>query len=238
MKILVTVLLTALFVFALATAWVDYVQPQIDQTARASAEKAAPVAESPPPKKRVRKVSPPVDPDLLPVPGDDPLESSPAPTRIKPTEKDSADLLAQKMEEVKRQETSLAARQEALRMIYDDIRSELAAVDVIRKQASEDLAAAERRIFDTAQPSKPTRTAKAASPAPRVAGETSAVRADAMFIRHLVDQGKMETAISVLKAMKGRDAAGVLTYLSTLDSKLALQLADRVQAGDSGTIRR
>lgn len=245
MKVLVTVLLTALFVFALATTWVDFVQPQIEQIARTAAQKAAPVVETQPSKRR-RKVLEAVESELLPVPAQKsptPLAESPKQASDeKPGESEST-LLSQKLAEVKRQEADLAAREEALRMIYDDIRTELATVDQIRKRANADLAEAERRILETAQYSpqqapKTTRTTRNSPVAPRTAGQTPAIRAEAMFIRHLVDQGKMETAVSVLRSMKGRDAASVLMAISSIDAKLADKLTARVQVDMSETVRR
>lgn len=247
MKILVTVLLTSLFVFALATAWVDFVQPKLEQAAQDSSSKSALAADPAPGKKRRRGAAVVEDPELLPVPVEaasaTPKDSLGLTPRKAEPDPESAAIIAEKLDEVKRQESTLVARQEALRMIYDDIREELSVVDQIRKRASEDLAEAERRIVESAQPSRPTRTVKGSAPVARTgtsasAGATSSVRADAIFIRHLVDEGKMETAVSVLKSMKGRDAAGVLTYLSSLDGKLANQLADRVQADSGETVRR
>ncbi len=243
MKILLTVLLTALFVFALATTWVDIVQPQLDRIARATAEKPAAVAESTPTKKRPRKTTPSAS-ELLPVPSDEDSALQPevagkadSKARISRGTRESAELLAQKMDEVKQQESSLTARQESLRMIYDDIRTELAAVDELRKRTNEDLAEAEQRGLDVAQRRAP-RAARNAPPIPRTAGGSPAIRGEALIIRRLVEQGKMETAVSLLKSMKGRDAANVLEALSTMDSKLAIRLADTVPASRDDTIRR
>lgn len=242
MKILVTVLVTALFVFALATAWVDYVQPHLEQVARTEAAKAAAIIEPAAPKKRIRKARVSEELDLLPVPADgDSSEVAESPPRAAKSaaQREMTSQLTEKLEEVKRKEADLATRQESLRMIYDDIRTELAVVDEIRKRANDDLAQAERRMFDTAQPkrSQPPKMSRTPS-SPKVASEPPAIRAEAMFIRHLVDEGKMETAISLLKAMKGRDAVGVLGVLDSVDSKLADQLAARVQADMSETVRR
>ena len=123
-------------------------------------------------------------------------------------------------------------------MIYDDIRSELASVDDLRKRTSEDLVEAERRMLNVAQRKTPKLAAARISPVPRNAAASPAIRGEALIIRRLVEEGKMETAVSLLKSMKGRDAASVLEALSAVDSKLAIRLADTVPTGRSETIRR
>lgn len=250
MKTLVTVLLTALFVFALATAWVDYIQPQLGQPVIATAEKPSP-AVAPSVKRRPRKkvtteapaeLAPAADlaadladevaeQELATVPQKKPKSVNQSP--------ETARLLAQRLDEVKEHESTLAGRQEALRMIYEDIRAELATVDQLRKQTSDELAEAERRVQDVAQrrPSQPSKPTRSVPPA-RTAGESSSIRGEALFIRRLVDDGKMETAVSVLRAMKGRDAASVLESLSSMDSKLAERLADAVPSNRDETVRR
>lgn len=239
MKILVTILLTAMFVFALATTWVDYVQPQLDQAARPKIEKPSAVAEAPVVRKRIRKAAAPIDPELLPVPGDEATHADHEDPKPKTSPAETAAVLSQKMDEVKQHEANLAARQETLRMIYDDIRSELSMVDEMRKQTSSELAEAERRVRDVAQ-RKPAATTKVTRPSTsaRIADENTTIRGEALFIRRLVDEGKMVTAVAVLKSMKGRDAASVLESLSTLDSKLADRLADSVSAGGDEPVRR
>lgn len=243
MKILVTVLLTALFVFALASTWVDFVQPQLDQQSKLTAAKQAAQAETVIPKKRPRKVPRPVDQELLPVPTEDeevverkPVRKLEKPKPSKPPEPavESTELLA----DVKEQETKLAARQEALRMIYDDIRTELAAVDDLRKRTREDMANAELQLLDVAQRAPRSTSPKVTQTVTRPNGESAFIRSQALFIRKLVDEGKQETAISVLKSMKARDAAGVLASLSTIDARLADRLADTVQAAREDAVRR
>ncbi len=244
MKTLVTVLLTALFVFALATAWVDYIQPQLGQPVIVTAEKPAP-APAPSAKRRPRKkvaTAPPAE--LMPSTDEETLvdEASAVPQQLPkavPQSPEPAKLLAKRLDEVKEQESTLASRQEALRMIYEDIRAELAPVDQFRKQTSDELAEAERRILEVAQrkPAQPSKPSRSFPPA-RTAGESPSIRGEALFIRRLVDDGKLETAVSVLRAMKGRDAASVLESLSSLDSRLAERLADAVPGHRDDTVRR
>lgn len=237
MKILLTVLMTALSVFALATAWVDYVQPRVGQSTVTVAAPAMAVAEVPVTKKRNRK--PVIKPDtgLVPVPtGDDAALSVAGPVPA------AADVrqLAERLDEVKIQESRLAARQEELRLIYEDIRTELSVVGELRKRTSDDLAEAERRGLKS-EPLAATSPAPKARTAPspaRAASANGANRGTALILRRLVDEGKMETAVSMLKSMKQRDAAGVLETLESTDSKLADRLAISILTGRDETIRR
>ncbi|HEY4263121.1 MAG TPA: hypothetical protein VGM98_23365 [Schlesneria sp.] len=242
MKILVTVLMTALFVFAAASTWVDYVQPQLNQQAKVAAEKQAAIAEAPAPRKRPRKVIAAVEPALLPVPdeeSEDIAEPKVVTKRVTAAKAKAIDAeAASLLTDVKEQESKLAVRQEALKMIYDDIRSELAAVDDLRKQTREDMANAELRLLEVAQRAPRTTKNKLVVNANRPSGESAFIRSQALFIRKLADDGKIETAISVLKAMKERDAAGVLTSLDGIDANLADRLATTVQAGRNDVIRR
>ncbi len=243
MKILVTVLMTALFVFALASTWVDFVQPQMNQQAKVAAEKQAALAETPAPRKRPRKVVPAVEPELLPVPDEEAevvvAEPKVVTKRVSAAKARAVDAeAASLLTDVREQESKLAVRQEALKMIYDDIRTELAAVDDLRKRTREDMADAELRMLDVAQRTPRSTKSKPIANANRPSGESAFIRSQALFIRKLVDDGKIETAISVLKAMKERDAAGVLTSLDGIDSNLADRLATTVQAGRNDVIRR
>ena len=240
MKILVTVLLTALFVFALASTWVDFVQPQLNQQAKLTAAKQVAQAETVIPKKRPRKAPRPVETELLPVPTEDEevVERKPARKFEKPKPQPALTESTELLADVKEQETKLAARQEALRMIYDDIRTELAAVDDLRKRTREDMADAELRLLDVAQRAPRSASPKVTQTVTRPNGESAFIRSQALFIRKLVDDGKQETAISVLKSMKARDAAGVLASLSTIDARLADRLADTVQAAREDAVRR
>lgn len=242
MKILVTVLMTALFVFAAASTWVDFVQPQLNQQAKVAAEKQAALAEPPAPRKRPRKVVAAVDPALLPVPDEEAevvvaepkITKKVSAAKAKAVDAEAASLLT----DVKEQESKLAVRQEALKMIYDDIRTELAAVDDLRKRTREDMAEAELRMLEVAQRAPRTTKNKPIANANRPSGESAFIRSQALFIRKLVDDGKIETAISVLKAMKERDAAGVLSSLDGIDANLADRLATTIQAGRNEVIRR
>jgi pentatricopeptide repeat protein len=122
-------------------------------------------------------------------------------------------------------------------MIYDDIRSELTAIDELRKRTTEDMVDAEMRLLETAQRKSP-RSATAGPKAPtRAASENPQDRSQALFIRRLVKEGKLETAVSILKSMKARDAAAILASLDDVDAPLAERLAAALPT-DRETIRR
>lgn len=251
MKILVAVLMTALCVFAGATAWVDYVQPQLELVARAAQQKAQPEPQ-PIVKRKTRKVQRESDDELLPVPSDqsEPVaEASPKASRLRvapasPTSEETQLLLKKQLDEVKDRESRIAARQDSLRMMYDDIRTELAMLDEIRKRASDELIAAERGKSDGNRDTTPSRqtatrptTNEPAASLKGIAG-TPANRAQALIMKRLVDDGNEDTAVSLLKAMKGREAANVLESLRSVAPRMAERLADSVPAMDNVPLRR
>ena len=230
MKILVTVLLTALLVFALATTWVDFVQPQMEKQAVATTSNPDIASAAAASKKRLRKAAAQTASELLPVPADEAAEPAPIAETRRPLH-EPAPVPARKLDEMLREESQLSSRRETLRMIYDDIRAEVTAVDEIRKQTSEDLAEADRQVRNVAQiGSPPPPSGRDSSRPSRGSGGSQAMRDEALFIRRLAQEGKIQTAVSVLKSMKSGYAAGVLTALSGLDSKLADRLADTLVA--------
>lgn len=242
MKTLVTVLVTSLSVFALATAWVDYVQPRLQIAAQTASE---PESEDlpRPARKRPRRLPVEVAEDTEPLEGADVERvKTPAPAALPKSsiretlDAETEQLLAQKLDEVRQQESNLAARQDALRMIYADIQTELSAVEEIRRKTSDDLATAERRMAEIAQrraaAAKPTRTAST-----RTTTEQPQLSQDARLIFNLIQEGKTETAVSLLKARKSADAAGILHSLGTIDDRIAEQLTERL-IETRGTVRR
>lgn len=244
MRTLVTVLLTALFVFAAATTWVDYVQPKLMQKTQLTAESSNPTPDTSVVRKKARKPVPKPAADLLPVPEEKdpspPAPLEPGPSRPAQPQPGTAAELTRRMEDVKQQETRLADREESLRMIYDDIREELAAVDEIRKKTNHELSQAESRLLETAKSGRSPRIAshRTVVPPARQKNENQVDRSEALIVRRLVEDGKVETAVSVLKSMKARDAAAVLSSLSNMDPKLADALATRVAANPGDVIRR
>ena len=223
MKILVTVLMTALFVFALATTWVDVVQPRLAPSRPAAVNPLVATEQVPLPRKP-RRPAMIDDSELLPVP----TEHVSTPSR---RSAETAAEIAKKLDDVKQQETNLAARQEALRMIYDDIRSELANVDDLRRRTSQDLVDAEKRVQVMAQ--RPPALSKSKSP-PLTRAANKAASSQAFLMKRLVQDGHTATAISMLKGMKGHEAATVLEALEITDPRIAERLAD----GATGTAIR
>ena len=159
-------------------------------------------------------------------------------------------LLREQVADVKQQEARLMARQESLRMIYDDIRAELAVVDDIRRRTSDELAAVERRGLAVAQRDRqttpntqPTKSRPAETPLEpaetlKTSTDSPSVRSAALLIRRLADQGHTDSAVSLLNRMKEREAAKVLASLSTLDPRLALRITENLQAVKQQPIRR
>jgi hypothetical protein len=254
MKILVAVLMTALFVFAVATAWVDYVQPQLDLIARAAQQKST-IDREPVVKKRTRKVRVEPDDELLEVPTEEVADDEPrvprraSKTRVAPPRvEDARAMLNDQLEEVKERETRVAARQDSLRMMYDDIRTELAMLDEIRKRASDELIASERGKLETARgPATSREQGAIVGGRPVFSGTPASLknitgnpanRTQALIMKRLVDDGKEETAVALLKSMKGRDAASVLDSLHSVAPRVAERLAESVATFNNGSARR
>lgn len=251
MKTLVAALFTALVVFALATAWMEVVQPRMDLMARVAAEKSEQTEAKSSKRRTSRKSSARMraeDGDSDSDSGDEDgstesSKSSRGRSSRESDEKAEQRLLTQ-LEKVKQQEAKLVERQSALELIYRDIYRELAEVEEIRRRSASELALAEQKISAVAtnaapdvaaiavRSDEPSRTSTAAKT--RVAAETRI----AGVIHDLAKQGKVSAAASLLSGMKDRDVAKVLMSLSARDPGLALQLTDQVQAAKQSTIRR
>lgn len=248
MKTLVAALFTALLVFALATGWMELVQPQLDAVIAANA-KATEVPTKPATKrstKRTVKVDTDADAesdDELDIEVDSKIAKSSRSSkssRESQASKAARDRLILQLADVKQQESKLVAREEMLRMLYDDIRSELTAVEEIRRQSATELAMAERRVHEAANVRKPTESASnepVERPASSVSTRQSSEARIAQVVQDLSEQGNVTAAASLLSGMKDREIAKVLTALSTRDPRLALQLSDRLQASKE-TLRR
>jgi len=250
MKTLVAALFTALVVFALATAWMEVVQPRMELMAQATASKAEQTETKSSKRRgsrksaaRVRSDEGEADDESFDDSGNIASKSSRSRSSRESDEKAEQRLLTQ-LEKVKQQEAKLVERQSALELIYRDIYRELAEVEEIRRRSASELALAEQKISAVATNSVPdaasiavrsgetTRTTTTQKP--RVAAETRI----AGVIHDLARQGKIPAAASLLSGMKDRDVAKVLMSLSARDPGLALQLSDQVQAAKQSTIRR
>lgn len=249
MKTLVAALFTALLVFALATGWMDLVQPQLDAMIAANSKSIEASAKTTARRSTKRTVK--VDADAE-ADGDDELDieidskvarssRSSKPSRESQASKATRDRLILQLADVKQQESKLVAREEMLRMLYDDIRSELTAVEEIRRRSANELAMAERRVHEAASIRKPTESASSDSvdrPLSSANTRQSSEARIAQVVQDLSEQGNVTAAASLLSGMKDREIAKVLTALSTRDPRLALQLSDRLQASKQDTIRR
>ncbi len=251
MKTLVVALCTAGCVFALASAWSDILQPQVEAQKRAAASRET----AAPRRSFTRTTRPLVEADGAaepPLQGPartkpqrpDTVASGIAVARITPVTEPSADveaLLRERADEAQRQEARLTMRHESLRMIYDDIRVEQAAVDDIRRKTTEELAVAEQHVITAAQreadgqggepPIRRHRaeTASVKTVVPTATTESPAVRAAVLMIRRLVAQGSRDTAVNQLSHLKEREAAKVLAALAKDDAPLATALAIALQ---------
>lgn len=243
MKALVVAFCTALFVFALASAWSDMIQPQLAALTQKSAPRSAASTVPRLTKRIAQPAAVPSDEEELPAPTHI-AAKPPRTTSVRPSEaistsdhleKDAA-VLREQMAEVKQREEQLTARQETLRLICDDIHAELAIVDNMHRQAAEALTAAEQRIVTVAhrdpslrqngQPESdhPASITRDFDKTPKVSSENQTVRNVVLLIRQLVSQGSDDTATSLLSHMKQREAAKVLTALAKEDPKTASRL--------------
>ena len=250
MRALVAMFCTALFVFAVATVWSDLLQPQgtaalLRSGSRTSAtrlEKPAQKQTSPMVSRSAGDGSPAAAKPSAgaAVTGNErPIQSVLLASRdAKPNPPSvQTDEVRQHAEEVRQSEVRLTTRQEALQLVYDDIRAELFSVDELRRRTASELAISEQQViaavrFETvplnvaAQRMPETKSAIGnvrTSVTPSI--DSSSVRGAAWLIKSLCSQGNTETAISELKLLKDRDASKVLAALSTQDAALARELA-------------
>lgn len=248
MKTLAAALITALVVYTLATAWTDLVQPRIEVMAQAAAGRIRDDSGKSKKKQPSRRQQPTEDDEI-----DDDVEDDPPPkvavksTRLVKKKREDAlisemakERVMEQLAEVKDHESKILAREETLRMLYEDIRSELAAVEDIRRRSANELAIAERKILDavTSKPSLASSHDAANEPHSSTRSKSSAESRIAGVIQDLASQGNVAAAASLLSGMKDREVAKVLTSLSARDPRLALRISDQVQAAKQEPIRR
>ncbi len=247
MKMLVAAFITALLVFTLATGWMEVVQPRLDLMTLATASPSRGVNDRPLNRRSTRRVTSIEDEDEEPV--NEPNTNSMAkvsrsvPTPRAETQKPDitkSRLLIQ-LNEVKQQESKLVAREETLRMLYDDIRAELVAVEEIRRRSASELALAERKVLETAvsKTSAGANSNDVVNPTMTVAKSRPAEAYIASVVENLANRGSLEAAATLLRGLKDREVAKILTSLNARDARLANQLFERVQAAKpETTIRR
>jgi hypothetical protein len=242
MKSLIAAFITALAVFILATGWSEVVQPRLDVlTAATSSGRDKVSLEN---RSRTDISIDDGDEEIEPVrrPSSKSSRSTRQSREAAAQAEKSKALVAQQMEEVKRQEAKLVAREENLRILYDDIRSELAAIEHIRRESATELAMAERKVLDASK-SNGVNTAVVNDGGQRTAANGKHDRNSQTYIAGLVQdlasKGSVETAAGLLRGMKDREIAKVLTTLSSRDPQLANQLFEQVRiARQDTTIRR
>jgi hypothetical protein len=250
MKTLAAALIAVLVVYSLATAWTDLVQPRIEELAQTAASKSRDDSVKSRKKKASRRQVPIDD-----VEDDEDLEPDDEPppkvavksTRLRKRSREepviseiAKDRVLAQLADVKSHESRLLAREETLRMLYEDIRSELAAVEDLRRRSANELAIAERRVLEAAvsRPSIASSNDTANEPLSSARPRSVAESRIASVIHDLASQGNVAAAASLLSGMKDREVAKVLTSLSARDPRMALRISDQVQAAKQDPVRR
>jgi TolA-binding protein len=160
--------------------------------------------------------------------------------------------LQRKLSEIRQRESEVQAKQDALRIVFEEIHEQQQSVDFLRRRVSEEIAAlrdaavqvAQREaIISTDVPSTASLPRSVDSPAsarPIVSlRDSQAVRDTAVLVNRLAQQGSIRAATALLRSLKDRDAAKVLSELSATDSQMALRLSqDLLAARDEAANRR
>jgi len=147
MKILIAAFTTALLVFTLATTWTDMIQPRIDVLTAATSTKNVDVSSNSklsPNKRSTTDTNDELDSD-----DDSPRNANKSRRGALGKSDLNSNRIRDELERAKQQELKLAAREETLRILFDDIRTEMAVVDEIRRRTSTDLSLAARRVSET-----------------------------------------------------------------------------------------
>ena len=235
MKTLSAALVTALLVFALATAWMEVVQPRLDALARA----ATPKGKEGEAKAAGRRIYVQTDSDEADSADDSTVivskkskKSSKSRSDDALTEATKKRLLAQ-FDEVKRKEDKLIEREDTIKTICDDIRRELVEIEQIRRQSAANVAFAERTILESASnPANATRQANVPQTPTRVSASSRA-KSEARIagvVRDLASKGNFKDAAALLSGLKDRDVARILGSLTATNPTIALRLSDQVQS--------
>ena len=233
MKIVVAGFATALFVFAVATA--------ISETLLTSDTTGS--TETIPRRKPSRATT-----------GTESNRTSPKMARTRTadsTAEENAKL--QRLLNEERQSTSdLQAKEDALQIALDEIREETYAVNLLKRRVSAELAALQDAAIRVSQREAPSRVDRSASLAMspskttgNIARPTIAVNGGqaaqdmAVLVKRLAKDNGPREAMALLRNLKERDAAKVLSKLSEVDSPLAERLSqDWLVARDLEPIRR
>jgi flagellar motility protein MotE (MotC chaperone) len=178
---------------------------------------------------------------------------------VRPPFNQSADDAAQlaanlrnQMEALRTREQQFTVRQKSLEIIYQDIRSERAAIDELRKQLNDEMKALadkldslERKSGEMQQKSKQlTEQNKELSQTvlrieevekeniKRLAAVYDAMDAEAaaQHLQHMADTGKIETAVKILGAMRERQAAKI--FAAFPDRTTVVQILEKLKSVD------
>ena len=249
MKTLVAAFITALLVFTLATAWTEVVQPRLDLLTLASSPKTVEIpsksASSRSARRAVKRDEERETADDLPVVTEAATRRAVEPPREEVSQPEIAkEQLRVQLASVKRQELKLVEREKTLRMLCNEIRWEMAAVEEVRQRSEDELAAAERRLLDTALGKTGIAAIETdAMNAPAIAAKTKSTTESpsarfALVIQKLADDGGVPVAAALLRGIEERNAAKVLASLSTRDPGLASRLSNELQATKDQPLRR
>lgn len=156
------------------------------------------------------------------------------------------------LDELRQRESEILARQEAMRIVFEEIRDEQQSVDKIRNQVSDELAALREANLQSAK--RNTNASRMASSfvsasrqresrestRPFVAtDDPQAVKDLSVLVIRLARQGSTNSVTTLLRSLKERDATKVLTEVAQTDQKLALRLSqDLLIARDNDLDRR
>jgi flagellar motility protein MotE (MotC chaperone) len=159
--------------------------------------------------------------------------------------------LEKQQESLKNREQHLAVREKQLDLIHEEIKKDQKKLDAVRKEIDSELHLVQEKL-DLLE----KRAGEGAKEREKVEAKLEEVRgatlelggiesknlrqvagiydkmdaeAAAQSIQQMAEQGKLDTAVSILAAMRDRQAANVLGELSKQDSTIAVQLFDRMR---------
>lgn len=257
MKILTAALVTALAVFSIATMAMEMLPLQNTTAIRTPpSRRSQSLADADSPRTRRRTDATDADADW-PRTSRPKSKSQPPDTAETAAENQQSLEIRQQLRSIRQREAELAAGQEALRLIFDEIREEQESVAEARRRVSEEIAAlrdatavAQRETPLVRSPFAPTTTmprdeSRSASrdspPRPRPTlsvSDSQSVRDAAILVRRLAEQGGFRAATSLLSTLKDRDAAKVLSSVNNTDPQMALRLSEALQAARQLSIER
>jgi flagellar motility protein MotE (MotC chaperone) len=159
--------------------------------------------------------------------------------------------LERQQESLKSREQHLAVREKQMDLIHDEIKKDQKKLDVVRKEIDNELHLVQEKL-DVLE----KRTGEGAKEREKTAAQLEEIRhatlelggvesknlrqvagiydkmdpeAAAQSIQQMAEQGKLDTAVTILAAMRDRQAANLLGELSKQDSNIAVQLFDRMR---------